>query len=64
VLAFPAGTQLTISPQRTVDQTDCLTWTGWTGQCAGQGNPCVTTINSNITVDATTHFNFHGCTPL
>ncbi len=63
VLAFPAGTQLTISPESTVDQADCLTWTGWTGQCAGQGNPCVTTISSNIIVNATTHFIFHGCQP-
>jgi hypothetical protein len=61
-LQFPAGTQLTLSPLSTVDRTDCLSWTGWTGQCAGQGNPCVTVINSNITVNTTAHF-IAGCVP-
>ena len=64
VLSFPAGTQLTISPETTVDRPDCLTWTGWTGQCAGQGNPCVITINSNISVNSTFHVIRPGCTPV
>lgn len=61
-LSFPAGTQLTLTETNTADRVDCVAWAGWRGACAGQTDPCVVTINGNISVGVFTK-PLIGCRP-
>lgn len=58
--AFLGGTPLTLTAIGS--QADCLTFSSWTGACAGQPRVCSIVINSDLT--ATAHFaRIQGCKP-
>lgn len=58
--AFLGGTPLTLTAIGS--QADCLTFSSWTGACAGQPRVCNIVINSDLS--ATAHFTrIQGCRP-
>jgi len=61
-IAFIAGVTVTLNVPFTTDEVNCLTFDGWTGACAGQGNPCKLVMNSDLTT-ATVWKRLLGCSP-
>jgi hypothetical protein len=50
--AFLAGVTLTLRVPFPTDKVNCIFFAGWTGACAGQGNPCTLVLNSDLTTEA------------
>lgn len=61
--SIPAGTPLTITLNSRTNPRNCAHWTGWASACAGQGVPCLVTINSNLSLGYTVAFTEPGCRP-
>lgn len=53
---------VTISSSITIDKINCVIWRRWTGACAGQGNPCQLSMNSDLETHSEWEF-LKGCHP-
>jgi hypothetical protein len=50
--AYLAGSTLTLRVVFPTDRVNCIFFSGWSGACSGQGNPCTLVLNSNLSTDA------------
>ncbi|HET7500170.1 MAG TPA: hypothetical protein VFK02_04180 [Kofleriaceae bacterium] len=50
--AYLAGATLTLRIPFPIDRTNCIQFSGWSGACSGQGNPCVVVLNSDLSTEA------------
>jgi len=50
--AYLAGSVLTLTVTFPTDRPNCIFFSGWSGACSGQGNPCTLTLNSDLTTEA------------
>ncbi|HEU4733492.1 MAG TPA: hypothetical protein VFT22_36615 [Kofleriaceae bacterium] len=60
--AYLAGSVLTLRVPFPNDKVNCIHFTGWSGACSGQGNPCTLVLNSDLTTEAI-WANTIGCQP-
>jgi hypothetical protein len=50
--AYLAGASLGLRVVFPTDKVNCIHFTGWSGACAGQGNPCSLVLNSDLFAEA------------
>jgi hypothetical protein len=60
--AYIAGVTVSVKPRTPNNTIDCVHFDHWTGSCAGQGNPCSLTMNSDLTANAVWVVT-RGCVP-
>jgi len=61
-LAFLSGVGLTLRIPFPTDNPNCVAFNHWTGACAGQGNPCTITLDTDKTTEAV-WTRLRGCVP-
>lgn len=63
LFAYLAGAKLSLRVPFPTDRPNCVAFSGWTGACAGQGNPCSLVLSNDLGAEAI-WTPIRGCQPL